>query len=686
VDPLEQFKTTFFEECSELLASADIHLATLESGEADSETLHAVFRAIHSIKGGAGVFGFQRLVGFAHVLETALDALRAGRIQASAENVSLFIRANDALGDFVQAAQQDKTLPEDFGAALMQALEQAAALGGGEPTATTASVAMPVATVAGPRRFRIDFAPASDMLRKANEPALLLRELRRLGELTLTASLDRLPPLAEMAAEDAYLSWTMELVGDVRRERILEVFEFVEDDCKLDVEELTVAGAALVEVPVVETAPVVAPTVAGELAKPASGSGAASVATSIRVDLDRVDRLVNLVGELVTTQAMLAQQAREFPAEQYPAFVQGLEAISQHTRELQESVMAIRAQPVKSVFARLPKMVRELAATLSKEIRLVTTGENTEIDKTVIEQLGDPLTHMIRNAIDHGIETPEERVAAGKPAQGTIHVSAEHRSGRILIEISDDGRGIDRRRVLEKAKERGLVAPTAALSDEEIDNLIFLPGFSTAAVISDVSGRGVGMDVVKRNIQALGGRIVITSTPGHGSRFTLSLPLTLAVLDGMIVAVGGESYIVPITSIVESFRPAASAVRNIVNAGEVVAMRGEQVRLAYLHRIFGVPDAVTDPAKGIVIIVETDGSSKLGLVVDELLGQQQVVIKSMEKNYGQIDGIAAATILGSGKVALILDVVALRSIGNRPAARSQSWGSTGTSETSARMH
>jgi two-component system, chemotaxis family, sensor kinase CheA len=684
VDPLEQFKTTFFEECSELLAAAEMHLASIEAGEADGETLHAIFRAIHSIKGGAGVFGFQRLVGFAHVFETALDALRAGRINATPEIVSIFIRANDALSDFVRAAQQDETLPDDFGAMLLHALEQAAGAGTAEHPPVLATAA---ATGGGQRRFRIDFAPASDMLRKANEPMLLLRELRRLGELTVAANLDRLPPLSEMAAEDAYLSWTMELVGEVARERVLEVFEFVEDDCKLTVEEIAPHDSSPVILPVAVAAAPVVPVAPSEPSKPLPSGGHTSVATSIRVDLDRVDRLVNLVGELVTTQAMLAQQAREFPAEQYPAFVQGLEAISQHTRELQESVMAIRAQPVKSVFARLPKMVRELAATLSKEIRLVTTGESTEIDKTVIEQLGDPLTHMIRNAIDHGIETPEQRVAAGKPAQGTIHVSAEHRSGRILIEISDDGRGIDRRRVLDKAKERGLIASTAVLTDEEIDNLIFLPGFSTAAIISDVSGRGVGMDVVKRNIQALGGRIVITSTPGQGSRFTLSLPLTLAVLDGMIVAVGGESYIVPITSIVESFRPAASAVRSIVNAGEVVAMRGEQVRLAYLHRIFGVPDAVTDPAKGIVIIVETDGSSKLGLVVDELLGQQQVVIKSMEKNYGQIDGIAAATILGSGKVALILDVVALRSIGNRPTTASRApRGAAGISETSARVH
>jgi two-component system chemotaxis sensor kinase CheA len=334
--------------------------------------------------------------------------------------------------------------------------------------------------------------------------------------------------------------------------------------------------------------------------------------------------------------------------------------MSQHLRELQEGVMAIRAQPVKSVFSRMPRLVRELSAHLGKDVRLVISGEGTEIDKTVIEQLADPLTHLLRNALDHGVEPPQERQANGKPRQGTIWLSAEHRGGRIVIEVADDGRGIARPKVLAKARDRGLVARDAVLSDEEIDHLIFLPGFSTADTLSDISGRGVGMDVVKRNIQALGGRIAVESRNGAGSRFQLSLPLTLAILDGMAVAVGAESYIVPLTNIMESLRPRPDNIHPVTGHGDVLAIRGEYVPLVYLHRRFMVPGAVTDPCKGIVVIVESEGANRIGLVVDDLLGQQQVVVKSLEANYGAVDGIGGATVLGDGRVALILDVSRLK--------------------------
>jgi two-component system, chemotaxis family, sensor kinase CheA len=357
-----------------------------------------------------------------------------------------------------------------------------------------------------------------------------------------------------------------------------------------------------------------------------------------------------------------------------PGLINGLETLSQHLRELQEGVMAIRTQPVKSVFSRMPRLVRELSGQLGKDARLFITGEGTEIDKTVIEQLADPLTHLLRNAIDHGIERPDERVAGGKPAQGSIHLAAEHRSGRIVIEVADDGRGINRERVLARGRERGLVAADAQPSDEEIDNLIFLPGFSTAETVSNVSGRGVGMDVVRRNIQALGGRITVQSRHGEGSRFLLSLPLTLAILDGMIVAVGRESYIVPLTNIVESLRPRRQDIHAVVGCGDVVAIRGEYVKLLYLADHFGVPDAVDDAAHGIVVVVETEDSGQLGLVVDELLGQQQVVVKSLEANYGEVTGVGGATILGNGRVALILDMAGLQG----PAAhRPEAWHSAG---------
>jgi two-component system chemotaxis sensor kinase CheA len=339
-----------------------------------------------------------------------------------------------------------------------------------------------------------------------------------------------------------------------------------------------------------------------------------------------------------------------------------LETLSQHLRELQEGVMAIRAQPVRSVFSRMPRLVREVSTQLDKSARLVISGEGTEIDKTVIEQLADPLTHLLRNALDHGLETPEERDAAGKPREGTIHLSAEHRSGRIVIEIADDGRGINRDKVLAKARQRGLVPADAALSPEEIDELIFLPGFSTADTISDISGRGVGMDVVRRNIQALGGRISVSSALGAGSRFTLSLPLTLAILDGMAVAVGAETYIIPLTIIMESLRPRREDLHPVVGRGDVLAIRGEYVPLVYLHRIFGVASAEGDACRGIVVIVESDSAGRFGIVVDEMLGQQQVVVKSLEANYGPVDGIGGATILGNGRVALILDATRLQNL------------------------
>lgn len=383
--------------------------------------------------------------------------------------------------------------------------------------------------------------------------------------------------------------------------------------------------------------------------------------TSIRVDLEKVDRLVNMVGELVITEAMLRAQARHLPAEQFTDLMRKVDELSHHTRELQEAVMAVRMQPVKSIFSRMPRIVRDTAAQLGKDIQLVLAGENTEVDKTVIEQLGDPLTHMIRNSVDHGIETPDQRVWNDKPLQGTIHLSAYHRSGRIMIEISDDGAGINRERVLAKAIEKKLVAADAQLTDDEIDHLIFLPGFSTAETVTSVSGRGVGMDVVRRNIESIGGVVRVTNNPGKGSVFTVSLPLTLAILDGMIVRVGSESYIIPITSIIESLRPKAPEIHAVQGKSDVINVRGEFVPLVYLHRIFGVAGAEDDPSKALIVLVES-GTQKLGLVVDELIGQQQVVIKSLEANADPVKGISGATILGDGKVSLILEINELKAL------------------------
>jgi two-component system chemotaxis sensor kinase CheA len=651
---IDQFKTTYFEECSELLDALYGYLGLFADGGADGETMHAVFRAVHSIKGGGGAFGFERLVKFAHVLETLLDLLRADGQMPTADMAALLIKATDTLSDLIDAARVERDPPPGFENELVALLEAAAEMGPAKGAKVPAKQMVVADEPDVMRTYEIRFEPHPELFKRANEPLLLIRELKRLGEASVTVDLSRLPRLGAIEPEHAYLSWSISLKTTAPKSAIEELFDFVVDDCDLTIS--THLEPAKADHPLA-TVPPPQPTLLAE-----TGKSEAGAPHSIRVDVDKVDRVVNLVGELVINQAMLSELSSDLPPDLCPGLVNGLETLSQHLRELQEGVMAMRAQPVKSVFARMPRLVREVAGQLHKEVRLVVTGEGTEIDKTVIEQLADPLTHLLRNALDHGIEMPEEREAAGKPRQGTIHLGAGHRSGRIVIEISDDGRGIDRARVLAKAESRGLVAPGSALSDEEIDNLIFLPGFSTAENISSISGRGVGMDVVKRNMQALGGRITVESEFGVGSRFVLSLPLTLAVLDGMVVAVGAETYIVPLTQIRESLRPKPVDIRPVLGAGDVLAIRGEYLPLVYLHRHFNVADAVTDPCRGIVMIVESEGDGRMCLVVDELVGQQQVVVKSLEANYDPVEGISGATILGNGRVALILDIGRLRDI------------------------
>ncbi len=661
----DHLKGTYFEECAELLDAAYAHLAAIEAGNADNETVHAIFRAIHSIKGGGGAFGFDRMVSFAHALESVLDQLRDGRLALSADIAALLLKSTDILGDLVAASRTGTTKPADFEAASLAALRHTA----GE-TADNPAQSFHAAPAAAAATLRLRIAPLPPLFQRANEPLLLLRELRRLGPLTLTADLAQLPDLAAMDPESAYLAWDATLTTSADRAAIEEIFDFVSDCCDVHI------GPAATDADGAGAAPA-APAPqrrADGAAKPtpaaATGGATGSASPSIRVDVEKVDRLVNLVGEMVINQAMLVQLGARLPPELCAGLLSGLETMSQHLRELQEAVMAVRAQPVKSVFARMPRLVRELSAQLGKEVRLVLTGEGTEIDKTVIEQLADPLTHMLRNALDHGIEPPAARLAAGKPRQGTIQLGAAHRSGRIVIDMIDDGGGIVRDRVLAKARAQGLVAPDVALSDDEIDNLIFAPGFSTAEAVSDISGRGVGMDVVKRNIQALSGRVSVSSTPGRGARFTLSLPLTLAILDGMVVAVGPECYIIPVTTIIESLRPKPPQIHAVAGHGDVLAIRGEYVPLIYLHRLFGVPGAASDPCQGIIVIVDGEGGRRIGLVVDDLLTQQQVVVKSLETNFAAVDGIGGATILGDGKVALIIDVARLHAAaGPSPPAR-----------------
>jgi two-component system chemotaxis sensor kinase CheA len=693
MDDLAEFKQTYFQECEDLLADLEGQLTALQDGETDDEILHAAFRAIHSIKGGAGAFGFTRLVGFAHVFETVLDQMREHRLETSNANVALLIRSGDVLTDLVTAAQNDEEPPEDLGREILENLHSLAGttadaddddddffddIDFGDANQAGASSSGAEEKSEPSKVFNITFSATPQLFNRANDPLILIRELKSLGTLETIVDDSGLPTLADIEADGSYLTWSFKLTTSSSKEDIQSVFEFVLDDCDLGIEEeieeeqheeqqeKAVVAERNDKPDIVEKDPVVP---ARQASKGTTESKKAPA--SIRVDLERIDRLVNMVGELVITQAMLREQVKQLSAKEQADLLHDVESLDLQMRELQDGVMSIRAQPVKSVFSRMTRLVRELSASLNKEAKLDINGENTEIDKTVIEELADPLTHMIRNSMDHGLETPDEREKSGKPREGTIRLAAEHRNGKIVISVGDDGRGINREKVFKKAVEKGLISSDATPIDDEIDNLILLPGFSTADQVSDVSGRGVGMDVVVRKIQNMGGRIGITSVPGRSSQFNLTLPLTLAVLDGMIIRVGDEFYIIPITSIVESLRPDSASVHELPSGGDVLSIRGGFINLVHLAKLFGIQPKSERSDDRLIVVVETGASGPIGLVVDELVGQQQVVIKSLESNYRRVEGVAGATILGNGMVALILDVDGIHAMshkGRRPAA------------------
>ncbi|MDW5315422.1 chemotaxis protein CheA [Rhizobium sp. PL01] len=735
---MNEIKEIFFQECEEQLAELESGLLRLNDGDRDPETVNAVFRAVHSIKGGAGAFGLDDLVSFAHVFETTLDCVRSNKLEPNQDVLKVMLKSADVLADLTNVARDGGSVDQARSAQLIRELE-ALAKGEAPPAAAPVAAAPKAAPVAAapapvvsddafvPVTFSFDdfgdddasadlpaydvvFKPKSELYTKGNEATLLLRDLSRLGEMSIHCNMDSLPSLDQMDPEAAYFSWKVSIKTDKGEDAVRSVFEFAEWDCDLEVTALDtgdvaeVAGNDLPMQPVpfdlsalddepdaplgvveeeeqiaaVQQAVAAAEAASNVVQMPASTSrpaasdkGAAAAAAqnnaqqasaaapTIRVDLDRVDRLINLVGELVINQAMLSQSVIENDSNGVSSINMGLEELQQLTREIQDSVMAIRAQPVKPVFQRMARTVREIADITGKSVRLVTEGENTEVDKTVIDKLAEPLTHMIRNAVDHGLEMPEKRIAAGKNAEGTVKLTAKHRSGRIVIELSDDGAGINREKVRQKAIDNDLIAADANLSDEEIDNLIFHAGFSTADKVSDLSGRGVGMDVVKRSIQALGGRINISSKPGQGSVFTMSLPLTLAVLDGMVVTVAGQTLVVPLTAIVETLQPDAAAIHSFGATQRLISIRNSFCPLVDVGRILNFRATQANPVEGVALLVESEGGGQRALMVDAIQGQRQVVIKSLEANYTHVPGIAAATILGDGRVALILDVDAV---------------------------
>ncbi|MGD8926691.1 MAG: chemotaxis protein CheW, partial [Thioalkalispiraceae bacterium] len=773
-------------------------LLNLDVGAADIETINTIFRAAHSIKGGSGTFGLTAVAEYTHVMETLLDEMRDGRRQVTQEAVDVLLRSVDVLRNMLTALRDGDELDSQGISESQKELDTL--LAGGLETDGEAPVSETVSTTDSEKTsgWNITFRPHTDMPKTGNDTVRMLRELNELGSVDIEANLDALPAFAELDPEESYLGWKIRLTGDIQKEQITEIFEWVDDECDLAIQPVDQndgagTGKAELNIEVLEASfnaiapmgeqlvarfyqelfarhPGVKPLfkntspekqqkkllsalklVVANLRKPDElnkalvamgerhqGYGAkpeyyaavrdtllavmsdvagdawtdivrqawtdalniiagtmigayketpqatqdnvadrrgnsdrrsgdrrkaTTEAASIRVSIDKVDELINTVGELVITQSMLGQfgEAETFTPEHIEKLRDGLGQLERYTRELQESVMRIRMLPISFVFQRFPRLVHDLSGKLNKKIELKMSGEGTELDKTVMEKIGDPLVHLVRNSIDHGIEQPDVRVENGKPETGVVHLNAYHQGGNIVIEITDDGAGLNREKILGKAIKNGLVSENDQLTNEQVDDLVFSPGLSTAEQVSDISGRGVGMDVVRKNIRSLGGTVEVRSAPGQGSTFSIRLPLTLAILDGQLVTVGEETYIVPLVSIVESIQVKRENVNRISGRGEVYKLRDEYIPVVRLYHLFGIKPCSEKLDNGLLVVVEAEGQ-KIALYVDDLQGQQQVVIKSLETNFKRVQGLSGATILGDGTVALILDISGLVSL------------------------
>lgn len=657
---MSRFLDTFFEESAEGLDAMESGLLNMQEGTADKELINTIFRAAHSIKGGGATFGLSDLAEFTHKVETLLDEMRSDKRPVTAHAVDVLLQSVDCMRSIMQSAK-DK-VPHDAARASAVSAQLLSVLQSGSGTTQAAAKnSMPGdgREAVSPGGWVIRFVPKPHLFRTGNDPVRMFRELADLGDLTVECDATRLPAFAALEHEECFLAWTLTLRGNVSEKAVREIFEWVDGDCDLTVTSLG-ANQHDRESGVAGPDSKVASTVAPEATNKSpearvAASDARGESASIRVNIDKVDALINMVGELVITQSMLSQTGKDFDMSRLEKLVQGLAQLERNTRELQESVMSIRMMPMSFAFQRFPRMVRDLSQKLDKKIELKLSGEATELDKTVMEKIGDPLVHLVRNSVDHGIEIPEVRRAAGKPETGLVHLNAFHQGGNIIIQISDDGAGLPKDKILNKARERGLVAPDASLSDEQIHDLIFQPGFSTAEQVSDVSGRGVGMDVVRRNIRALGGSVEIHSEQGKGSVFTIRLPLTLAILDGQLINVGEQVYIVPLVSIVETLQIKKDQISAIAGRAELYRLREDYIPVVRLYEVLGIEPRQRELANGLLVVVEGEGK-RVGLFVDDLQNQQQVVIKSLETNFKRVVGVSGATILGDGTVALILDV------------------------------
>ena len=717
---LEQFYEIFFEESSELLADMEACLLRLDVNSPDLEDLNAIFRAAHSIKGGAGTFGFTDMTEMTHMLETLLDRLRKGELAVRSEMVDAFLRAGDVikaqLAGHRGEGEADPAVAAEVCEELKRFSDETQALVSSEEVENPGFEveAMPVEAATGKTSNVVikEATPQSDSPKLTYSIEFSSAGMGDAAVENLLVNLKRLGNLENSSPVSEKERFKLRLTTTSSEEDVWETLAFVVDPANLKIEVVTLSASAVEQFsddvdsvtesfadedellienmppppgygffPGAPAAPKDVDDIEPQLIsvhqqnipsnksdaqnainKPsskasASASSSTSETSSIRVSIEKVDQMINLVGELVITQAMLAQTASQLDPVIFEKLLSGMSQLERNTRDLQESVMSIRMMPISFVFSRYPRVVRDLAMKLNKRVELKTVGENTELDKGLIEKIADPLTHLVRNSLDHGIEVAEKRIAAGKPAQGTITLRAFHQGGSIVIEVSDDGAGLNRGKILAKAKERGL-SVSDGMSDQEVWSLIFEAGFSTAEMVTDVSGRGVGMDVVKRNIQSMGGRIDIESALGVGTRISIRLPLTLAILDGLSVAVGDQMFIVPLNYIIESMQPTAADIKTVSGHGRVVQVRGEYLPVIALHEVFNLHPNVTAVHEGILVILEAEGQ-KAALFVDDLIGQHQVVIKSLESNYRRVQGVSGATIMGDGKVALILDTAAL---------------------------
>lgn len=693
---LSQFYETFFDEADELLAQMEQLLLELDVGAPDIEQLNAIFRAAHSIKGGAATFGcFNQLAGTTHLLENLLDAIRRGEMALRTDMIDIFLETKDVLKSQLDAYRASEE-PDDAVFERICAVLRQLALEHKDPEAAAAAAPAPAAPAAAP-------APAPAPVQQAPQPApaapaeaaapvaasgaqangLPLRvRITEVSDKDAASLLEEMGNLGTVkASERANGVLTVWVDSTCTPEDIEAVCCFIVDGDQLSIareaapasgdaapvaaEAAPAAQPAPAAAPAVPEVPVAEPAAAAEAGAPAARAARPAAAaahvdkesTSIRVGVEKVDQVINLVGELVITQAMLAQTASTLDPVLHDRLLNGMEQLERNARDLQEAVMSIRMMPMDYVFSRFPRLVRDIAGKMGKQIELQTYGRATELDKSLIERIIDPLTHLVRNSLDHGIETPEKRIAAGKDPVGQLVLSAQHNGGNIVIEVSDDGGGLSREKILKKAVAQGL-AVNENSPDDEIWQLIFAPGFSTAEKVTDISGRGVGMDVVRRNIQDMGGHVQLSCEPGHGTTTRIVLPLTLAILDGMSVRVGEETFILPLNHVTESLQPTNDQIYSVAGNERVMHVRGEYLPLVEMHRVFSVGEAQTDPTQAIAVIMQAE-DRRFALLVDHLIGQHQVVVKNLESNYRKVPGISAATILGDGSVALIVDVFAL---------------------------